>query len=354
MSTEKDDLIQRSIEEREKANPQNFNIDEQQVSLESQPKVLTLDEIHQQKIDERYKKDEKTGQRLLHNPEDSDIHSAADNFWKNVPLHTLPSKGLFYSDKSEITIRSASVAEVRHWSTIDENDYLDMDDQLNFIIEKCLRIKSEDGISSWKDIKEIDRFYLVFRIHELTFPNGENKLFIKFGCDRSCKGDGSYNKKVQLTSDHLRMFELTDSTLQYYDPNKKCFSRYNEKLQETIEMHVPSIGAMSYVKNIMKDAQKENVYIDKSFLRILPFFVSDWRRINDNSIESLRNKAMGWDMNKFLFISGFIDEFQKSVDLTVKHECERCMTILERPLFFRGGFTIKDLFFISIKPDGLV
>ena len=50
---------------------------------------------------------------------DDDPLLAAEIGWKNVPLENLPSQGLFYEESTQIAIRAASVAEIRHWSTID-------------------------------------------------------------------------------------------------------------------------------------------------------------------------------------------------------------------------------------------
>jgi hypothetical protein len=60
--------------------------------------------------------------------------------WIRIKPETLPSQGIFYPTGSEITIRAASAAEIRHWSTIDEEDILSMDDALNKIMEKCAKI----------------------------------------------------------------------------------------------------------------------------------------------------------------------------------------------------------------------
>ena len=54
----------------------------------------------------------------------STISGSNDLFWKNVPFDTLPSQGLFYPENSEITIKAATVSEIRQWSTIDDNDML--------------------------------------------------------------------------------------------------------------------------------------------------------------------------------------------------------------------------------------
>ena len=76
--------------------------------------------------------------------------------WKNVPLENLPSGGQFYEPGTQVAIRAASVAEIRHWSTIDENDLLGVDDMLNFIIDKCARIKVPGKPGTYKDLKEIE------------------------------------------------------------------------------------------------------------------------------------------------------------------------------------------------------
>ena len=89
--------------------------------------------------------------------------------WKNVPLQNLPSQGLFYPDGTEVAIRAASVAEIRHWSTIDENDALGIDDMLNFVVERCCRIRMSGRPANYKDLKEIDRFYVIFAIRDFTF-----------------------------------------------------------------------------------------------------------------------------------------------------------------------------------------
>ena len=75
--------------------------------------------------------------------------------WKNIPLENLPSKGKFYLDNFSLAIRSATVAEVRHWSTIDETDMLSIDDQLNYILERCAEIRIDEEEVSWKELLEI-------------------------------------------------------------------------------------------------------------------------------------------------------------------------------------------------------
>lgn len=309
----------------------------------------TLEELHKSNIDQRFAKND-DGRIVYKESADSEIHGANDSGWKTVPVEFLPSKGMFYPMDTELTIRSATVAEIRQWSTIDDGDYLDQDDTLNFIIEKCTRLKSSNGVMSWKDIKEIDRFFIIFRIHELTFPNGENKLMVKYTCTPNC----GYSANIQLTSSHLHMVEFTDMIMKLYDYDKRCFFKHSEILNEDISIYIPSLGTMGHIKKILRDSRKNGSNIDRSFIRLAPFFVSDWRNIRPDSFEKLRHSTYQWHQKKFLFISGFIDEFKSGIKTVTKHQCERCGEILEQDIFFRGGYSLKDLFSVSSGFDDIV
>ena len=114
--------------------------------------------------------DEKpVGSKITKTPEPKFAHTKTDEQmnmgnkvgWQKLPIDDLPTKGLFYPVGTEIAIRSATAAEIRHWSTIQEADPFALDDMLNHIIERCVSFKAPDVHSSWKDIKEVDRFYIL-------------------------------------------------------------------------------------------------------------------------------------------------------------------------------------------------
>ena len=100
--------------------------------------------------------------------------------YHSVSHAELPSGGMFYNEKSEISIRAAKVSEIRHFSTVDENNVLDIDEKLNNIVESCVRITSGSKRMSYRDILEEDRFYLVLAIRDLTFPEPESQLTVPY------------------------------------------------------------------------------------------------------------------------------------------------------------------------------
>ncbi len=285
----------------------------------------------------------------------STISNVGDAGWKNVPLDNLQTKSLFYEDDIEVSIKSASVGEIRQWSTIDENDYVDVDDKLNLVMEKCVRVRKKgDGARflSWKDLKEIDRFYLAFLIHELTFPNGENKLLMTFKCNQSCAGDGNYTEKVKLESPMLNLFQFTEDVMKYYSPADKCFVLNDSRIGKPQKMYIPSLGVSQKIKAYIRGKQQNNAYLDKPFVRIAPFITDKYQSLNDAELDRMQQESLTWNKDKFLLISSFIDKLEKGARGLVTRECPKCSINLEVPLFFRGGIKIKDLFSLSIGSDG--
>ena len=109
---------------------------------------------------------------------------ANESGWKLVALNTLPSNGLLYDDNIEILIKSAKTKEIRHWSTIDEYDPIDVSDKIAFITDSCCRLNVKGVIKNLNsnDILEIDKYQILFKIHRLTFPNNENTLKANIKC----------------------------------------------------------------------------------------------------------------------------------------------------------------------------
>lgn len=293
--------------------------------------------------------------------ETSQISGANDIGWKNVPIENLPTMGLFYPEGAEVTIKSADVEEIRHWSTIDETDMIDMDDKMNFILEKCVRFRlvaedKEPFSMHWKDLKEIDRFYIVILIHELTFPGNDNKLHINFRCiSDNCLASGNpYRSKEQLKSNMLNLFRIADDIMKYYNSEERKFVIESKKLGKTFQFTVPQVGVSSYVKNYIYKKRRDGDALDTAFVKVAPFILEDWRQLNDKSFERERMNSFKWNKNDWLFISAFTDKLEDCVKLQVDRPCPKCGETIEAPLFFRGGFTIKDLFSISGQLDDLI
>lgn len=259
--------------------------------------------------------------------------------WQRIPIEDLPTKGMFYPLNTIISIRAATSAEVRHWSTIDETNPANLDDMINYIIERCVTIKFPNGFSTWKDLKEIDRFYLLLAVSEFTFVEGENKLQIKVG----------EGKLVEVKKDMIDFVNFDEKLMKYYDEQQRCFIL---KLKDgsSIPITIPCLGVTSWLKQYIQSKQQAQQSFDLSYLTYAPFLILDWRGLNDKTYEGKVVESYKWSNIMTSILSKTKDLFLDSINPRIKYTDEAGMEV-SAPINFHGG--IKSIFIISDPFDEL-
>lgn len=262
--------------------------------------------------------------------------------WIPLPIGDMPTQGLFYPKDTVIAIRSANGAEIRHWSTLQEDPtnpqyYLLLDDMLNYIIERCVTIKANNpetgAFLSWKDIKEVDRFYLLLAIHELTFPNGENKLQVKI----------SDTKKIDVRKDMVSYITLDPKLMQYYDEDERCFVLRVKGAAKDIKLDIPSVGVTQWIKGYIQRKQRASEQFDEDYLAYAPFIIRSYKGLNDSVYNHFVEESNKWD-NVTISVMAYVKQlFTDTIDPVLKFVDEGGA---ERttPLNFQGG--IKSVFLI--------
>lgn len=263
----------------------------------------------------------------------------ADQFlgWMVLDQEELPSKGKFYPSGTIIKIRSARASEIRHFSTMDENNYIDMEEKLNHIVEMCTQITVEDKRLSYKDILEEDRIVLLLSIRDLTFPEPENKLILKGKTEHS-----KIPVDIELSSRYLVATQVPNEIEAYYSSKERTYVIKTRSAGE-VRMRPPSIGVMQEITKYLKDRQEKEVEFDKAFIQVLPYITPDWRQLNLPKIFSLEVDYKAWDQNKFMVIYRLAEKMKIGVETTLEMEYDG--EIAKAPLDFPGG--IKSLFIIS-------
>jgi len=259
--------------------------------------------------------------------------------WIRIKPESLPSQGIFYPEGTEITIRAAQASEIRHWSTLDDEDILSLDDALNRIVDKCCKVRFPRSVGSFKDIKEIDRFYIVFAIREYTFKKGENSLNVTFSCKNCGKNDTR-----SIVKEMLNYYAPDDELQPRFSYDERCF---HLKLSngEEIKLYLPTLGVMGFIKGFIREKQQSGEEYDKAFFKWAPFLFADWRLINNASYHTMLQESYTWSFDKISVVDWFVDKMQKSVKTELKNDCSGCESEVVAPLSFRGG--IKSLFLIS-------
>ncbi len=265
--------------------------------------------------------------------------------WIKVNLSNLPTQGAFYPQGTEITIRAALSSEIRHWSTIDEEDLFGIDDACNRIAEKCTKIRFQGHLGSFKDIKELDRFFLIFAIREFTFKRGENNLSVSFKC-KDC--DKVSNKNI--TKEMIPHYIPDEKLQERFSEEERCF-HLNLKNGDHLKLFLPSLGVMDFIKSFVKNKAQKGEDYDKPFIRWAPFLFPDWKNLTEKVYQTAVQDSMTWSNEKISVANWFVSAMEKTVSSNLKSKCD-CGSEVTAPLTFPGG--VKSLFLISDISDILL
>lgn len=257
--------------------------------------------------------------------------------WHVLDLEDLPSKGKFYPADTVIKIRSAKAAEIRHFSTMDENNYIDMEEKLNSIVESCAQFTGNGKRMSYKDILEEDRIILLLSIRDLSFPEPENKLMLKGRTEKTKK-----TVDIELAVKNLVPTVIDDEIEKYYDVKERTYV-IKTRSAGTVRMKPPTIGIMQEITQYLKDRQEKDQDFDKAFIQVLPYMQADWRTLNLNKIFQMEMEYKGWDEKKFMVVYRLAERMKIGVSTELETTFDG--ETVKAPLDFPGG--IKSLFIIS-------
>jgi hypothetical protein len=257
--------------------------------------------------------------------------------WHVLDQMTLPSMGKFYPADSVIKIISAKAAEIRHFSTMDENNYIDMEEKLNSVVESCAQMTSGSKRMSYKDILEEDRIVLLLSIRDLTFPEPENKLMLNGKTEKSKK-----KIDLELSVKNLVPSIIDDEIERYYDDKLRTYNIKTRSAGEII-MAPPTIGVMQEVTQYLKDRNEKELEFDKAFIQVLPYIQGDWRTLSLTKIFQLEVDYKAWDQKKFMIVYRLAERMRIGVQATLESTVDG--ELVKAPLEFPGG--IKSLFIIS-------
>jgi len=278
------------------------------------------------------------------------VSPAFDTGWKNLPVDILPSKGVYYPEGTKLAIRSAEVREIRHFSTIDDDDRLDIEDKLSYILDRCLRMDFPDeGVVSYLDLKQEDRFFIIMAIRDLTFVRGENSIMLQTTKRCNETPDCPFNNGIELRTGVLSSYELDDRINKYYDVESRTFLFDVKRIGKKIEMSIPSIGVTKAISRFISDMSRKGTEIDDGFIKIAPFIFNEWRDLTSDRILTQMREADYWTKEEYSLYFELSEKIRIGTELEVKQKCPVCgdkevTAAINFPSGFRSLFVISDIF----------
>jgi hypothetical protein len=266
-----------------------------------------------------------------------------------IPMDSLPSRGLFYPEGTRIWIRSATVGDIKTWSSMNEDDTADINEKMQSIIESCCVIAYPQGYqykARWKDLIDIDRMYLLFAIHDYTFPEGSNDVQLKI----------DEKSSIILQKENVKFIEFPDKLMKYYNADKRCFSfpvKNTKAFANTggkMDVYITTIGVGDFLIEYVKRCEARNDNYDRNFLQYASILIPNWRLMTgDDKYYELSRSTMDWSAYEWSLLSKVKDIIVKSAaNPTIVYK-DNGGVEREAPIYFRDGF--KSLFMVGLDID---
>ena len=209
--------------------------------------------------------------------------------------------GIFYPSGTSMQVRPALVVEIQSYSMVDDTNYHDIVEKMNDMLSACIRVKYPDGtIGSYLDIRDPDRYYLIFLIRELTFQQGSSLSTTKT-C--TCKNE----LHIELKRSSFRFYETNEKLNKYFDTTNRCF-RFETVNGNVYKLSPPTIGLQkSFTDYIIKE-NGEKKKINMSFLKIIPFLLYDRTSISIEGIKTKLEEFEKIDDISFQFLNSAVEK----------------------------------------------
>jgi hypothetical protein len=262
----------------------------------------------------------------------NDIREIAGN--KGVSPSILPSRGLFYPSDLVITISPLKVKQIRHFSSIDETDEIDISTKLNFIINSSVSVQTSSQNFRPSSLLEMDRLYLLFLIRNITFTEFPTIIKLESTCD-SC----NHTDMVDLKAERLGSLKegAIDDYLALYSSETRSI-RFQMK-GETLDFYFPSIHNLDESR---RQIIEQNLSFEQQDKFMLCFMVPPNTVLRGEDFDNFDKQMEEWSPDKYAAIRSFVNTVNSSYSIDVYYKCSECGAGVATPLRFHGG--IKELF----------
>lgn len=262
----------------------------------------------------------------------------------SVDVKELPC-GMFYPIGTTLMVRAAQVKEIQSYSMVDDNNFYDIVEKMNDMLQSCVRIKYSDGkMGSFLDLKDQDRLYTIFLIRELTFQKG-NSLAVNVTC--TCGAENS----IELKRQNFAFHQIDEKLLNFYSKGSGSFifRTINDK---EFELTPPNIGIQkSFTDYIIKENQEKR-QPNLAFLKIIPFMLSGRNSITNDGIKAKLKEFQDMDDVSFQFLNAAVGKMTFGIK-ELKKQCYSCGVEIRTEMTFPNGasglFVIHDAFESFIK-----
>ncbi len=271
----------------------------------------------------------------------SDSTRTTDLQYFSFDVKDLPC-GKFYPSGTILMIRPAQVKEIQAYSMVDDNNFYDVVEKMNDMLQACVRVKYPNGnIASYLDVKDQDRLYLIFTIRELTFQQG-NTLGVNV---QTPSGD----IQIELVRENFRFHQLDPKLDKFFNKSKNSYVFRTINNRE-FELTPPNIGIQKAFTDFIIKENNENRTPNLAFLKIIPFMLEGRTSITYDGIKAKLQEFENLDDISFQFLNSAVSKMTFGIKELVKVvDGQEVRAEMQFPNGASGIFVIHDAFEAFIK-----
>jgi len=262
----------------------------------------------------------------------------------NFDIRELPC-GQFYPAGTLFMVRPAQVKEIQAYSMVDDQNFYDIVEKMNDMLQACVRIKYPDGkIASYLDIKDQDRLFLIFLIRELTFQQGNGLSVNNVRC--SCGQENS----IELKRGNFVYYDIDEKLMKFYNKGTGSYN-FSTIHGKHFDLTPPNIGLQKAFSDYILKENNEKRSPNLAFLKIIPFMLNGRSHITYEGIKSKLTEFEGMDNISFQFLNAAVGKMTFGIK-ELKKTCscgEEVHTDMQFPNGASGIFVIHDAFEAYIK-----
>jgi hypothetical protein len=268
--------------------------------------------------------------------QNTDNTKVSDLQFFHFDIKDLPC-GKFYPAGTSLMIRPAMVKEIQAYSMVDDNNFYDIVEKMNDMLQSCVRVKYSNGnVGSYLDVKDQDRLYLVFTIRELTFQKG-NTLAVTVQ-------HGTGESQIELIRDNFKFHDIDEKLEKFYNKSKNCYNFKTINGKE-FELTPPNIGIQKAFTDYIIKENNENKTPNLAFLKIIPFMLEGRNSITYEGIKAKLKDFEEMDDISFQFLNAAVGKMTFGIKELIKViDGEEVRAEMQFPNGASGIFVVHDAF----------
>lgn len=287
--------------------------------------------------------DSATPQENLGNQKDS-IVEVVDPIagWQDIKRDIIPYEGRLYSTKYRFQVKPASVGTIKHFSSMDEDNPLSVNDALTYVLSNHIRVLDGNRLLDPLDvIYEHDRFFFVMLVHVYT----GSTTALKF--PTSCKVDSTCGHKQDavITPYNLKVKELEEKAWSYLNPELGKFVVETKTLGK-FTFKPLTLKISGEITEFIMAQRKESNDIDKMFLTMAPFLNFEDRLPGQSMKEFYQKYLQLTDSSRKITLLDRLEKMLSPQQLAeIEVTCEKCSRPFRAPISSLAG--LRDIFFVD-------